>query len=72
VSSERLPLFHALDVRVDKTWKFDAWKLAFYVDIQNIYNQENVEGLRYNFNYTEREYTTGLPILPSLGLRGEF
>jgi outer membrane receptor protein involved in Fe transport len=72
VSSERLPLFHALDVRVDKRFTFAAWKFSFYVDIQNIYNQENAETLRYNFNFTERAYTTGLPILPSIGLRGEF
>jgi hypothetical protein len=41
------------------------------VDIQNVYNQGNAEGLSYNYNYTKREYVTGLPFLPSLGLRGE-
>ena len=70
--SERLPLFHQLDLRVDKAWQFSAWKLSAYLDIQNSYNNQNVEGIAYNFNYTARQYVTGLPILPSIGLRGEF
>ncbi len=71
-NGERLPLFHQLDLRVDKTWKFKAWQLGMYWDIQNVYNQGNVEGVSYNYNSTQRTYATGLPILPSFGLRGEF
>jgi TonB family protein len=68
----RLPMFHQLDIRVDKTWKFRAWQLAAYLDVQNVYNQGNVEGVSNNFNFTQQTYATGLPILPSLGLRAEF
>jgi TonB family protein len=71
-NSERLPLFHQLDVRVDKAWQFEAWKLSAYLDVQNAYNQQNVEGIVYNYNFTERQFITGIPILPSIGLRGEF
>ena len=71
-NSERLPLFHQLDLRVDKTWTFALWKMSAYLDIQNVYNQQNVEGINYNYNFTARQYSTGLPILPSFGLRGEF
>ncbi|WP_434046941.1 MULTISPECIES: TonB-dependent receptor domain-containing protein [Sorangium] len=70
--SERLPAFHQLDVRLDKTWKFRTWKLSAYLDVQNVYNNANSEAIQYNFNYTARQYVTGLPILPSFGLRGEF
>lgn len=70
--SERLPLFHQLDIRIDKRWKFKLWELSAYLDIQNIYNHANTEGLDYNFNYTTRQNVSGLPILPSVGLRGEF
>ena len=72
VYGERLPLFHQLDIRVDKTWTFASWKLGFYADIQNTYNHANVEGVSYNYNYTQRTFASGLPLLPSLGLRGEF
>jgi len=69
--TERLPLFHQLDIRVDKRWKFSNWQLSAYLDIQNVYNHANSEGLQYNFNFTTRQYVSGLPILPSIGLRGE-
>jgi hypothetical protein len=64
-------MFHQLDIRVDQTWQFTHWKLSAYLDVQNVYNAANVEGLSYNYDYTRRTYTTGLPIIPSLGLRGE-
>jgi hypothetical protein len=71
-NSERLPLFHQLDVRVDKTWQFTDWKFSTYLDIINVYNNQAVEGVVYNYNYTQQNYQTGLPIIPSIGLRGEF
>ncbi|HEU4536418.1 MAG TPA: TonB-dependent receptor plug domain-containing protein, partial [Polyangiaceae bacterium] len=71
--SQRLPLFHQLDVRVDKTWTFaNGVKLGAYLDLWNAYNRGNVEDASYNFNFTRSTYQTGLPILPSVGLRGEF
>ena len=70
--SERLPTFHQLDLRVDKRWEFQTWKLSTYLDVINVYNRGNVEALDYNYNFTQRIYQTGLPFLPSLGIRGEF
>jgi TonB family protein len=71
-NSERLPLFHQLDIRVDKRWKFKSWQLSAYLDLQNVYNYANAEGISYNFNYTARQYVSGLPILPNIGLRADF
>lgn len=70
--SERLPLSHQLDIRVDKRWQFKDWRLSAYLDIQNVYSHQAVEAYVYNFDYSQRGYQTGLPIIPSLGLRGEF
>ncbi len=70
--TERLPIFHALDLRVDKTWRFKSWQMTAYLDIQNAYNQQNAEGILYNYNFTQRTYVTGLPIIPSFGARAEF
>ncbi|MBX3190306.1 MAG: TonB family protein [Labilithrix sp.] len=68
----RNPMFHQLDVRVDKTWQIgEGFKLSAYLDIYNIYNAGNVEGVSYNYNYTLSTQATGIPFLPSLGLRGE-
>jgi TonB family protein len=70
--SRRIPTFHQLDLRVDKTWTFKAAKLTAYLDLQNAYNRANPEGVRYNYRYTNPQWQTGLPVIPSLGIRGEF
>jgi hypothetical protein len=70
--SGRLADFNQLDVRLDKTWTFNRWKLGLYLDIQNVYNYQSEENVTYNFNYTQRARVAGLPIVPALGIRGEF
>jgi TonB family protein len=70
--SQRLPDFFQLDARLDKRFIFDAWTLVVYVDVQNVTNQANPEALFYNHNYSQSAYVTGIPILPTLGLRGEW
>lgn len=68
---ERLPSFQQLDIRVDKIWKWPGFLLNAYLDVQNVYNAANVEGLTYNFNFSQRQFGQSLPFLPNLGLRGE-
>jgi hypothetical protein len=72
VNSERAGLFHRLDVRVEKKWTFSEWfALAVYLDIQNVYNATNSEGLAYDYRYRTSVNLPSLPIIPSLGVRGE-
>lgn len=71
INSGRAPLFHRLDVRIEKKWAFDLWKFAIFLDVQNVYNATNSEGTIYNFDYTESTALNGLPIIPALGMRGE-
>jgi hypothetical protein len=70
--SQRLSNFHQLDVRFDKTWTFDRWRLSVYLDIQNLYNYRSEESRQYNFNFTQSQPVTGLPFVPDLGIRGDF
>jgi hypothetical protein len=67
----RTPVFHQLDLRVDKTWKFPRWQLTGYLDIQNVYSYQAPGGRIYNYDFAQSAYGEGLPILPSIGLRGE-
>jgi len=69
--SRRLPDFFQLDLRADKEWDFGTSKLSVYLDVQNVTNRTNAEGLIYNFDYTESAYLPGLPIFPSMGIRWE-
>lgn len=70
--SKRLPDFFQLDVRIDKRFVFQRWMLAVYLDVQNVTNRYNTETILYNYNYTQQHALYGLPILPSLGIRGEW
>ncbi|HEY1585831.1 MAG TPA: TonB-dependent receptor, partial [Polyangia bacterium] len=72
VYSARLPAFNQLDLRVDKTFTFNRWKLLVYLDLENVYAAQSAEGVAYNYNFTKPEYLSGLPFLPVLGFRGEF
>jgi TonB family protein len=69
--SERLPLFHQLDIRIDKRWQLKNARLSTYLDVQNVYNHAAQEATVYNFDFTKKSYQTGIPIIPSLGLRLE-
>ncbi len=70
-NSARNPLFHRLDLRVEKQFHVAGHRCAGYLDLQNAYNRQNRESTAYNFDYSERADTPGLPLLPSLGIKGE-
>jgi TonB family protein len=71
-NSLRVPTFHQLDVRIDKTWTFDAWMLDAYLDVLNAYNHRSIEGSAYSYDYSQHAYFEGLPVIPTLGLKGSF
>ena len=72
IFSSRNSAFHQLDIRVDKRWIYNRWMFNAYLDIQNVYNRANAEGVQYNFDFTQQKVRQGIPIYPILGLRGEF
>ena len=70
--SARNPAFSQLDARVERTFTFDYWVLGVYLDVQNVLNRENPEGILYDYRFRESAALRGLPILPILGVRGRF
>jgi hypothetical protein len=40
--------------------------------VQNAYNRGNPESIQYNYDASAKQYATGLPIIPSIGVRAEF
>lgn len=69
--SGRLPAFFALDLRVDKEWTFETWRLSLFVDVTNVSNRQNPVTQQYSFDYKTSIYFNDLPIFPSFGLKGE-
>lgn len=70
--SERLPMFHQLDLRIDYKYVFNKWILGLYLDVINVYNARVGEEYRYNYNFTEVEAVRGISLFTILGVRGEF
>ncbi len=71
-NSDRFPVFHQLDVRIDKAWIWKLASLTLYLDVQNVYNAQNVEFWNYAFDFSQRAPIAGLPIIPSVGTKLEF
>jgi len=70
--SERFDDFIQLDFRIDRKFVYKLWLLSAYLDIQNLTNNKNGQGISYNFDYSENEPASGIPVFPIIGLRGEF
>jgi hypothetical protein len=68
----RFPVFHQLDLRIDKSWLLQRVEVGAYLDVQNVYNRLNPEAFIYSVDYSRRVDAIGLPILPSIGVRVDY
>jgi hypothetical protein len=72
IYSQRFEAFKQLDLRVDRKFIYDTWILTAYLDILNITNSVNPQSIEYSYDYTQNKKVRGLPILPTIGVKGEF
>ncbi|MCG8556016.1 MAG: TonB family protein [Proteobacteria bacterium] len=72
LNSARAPSFHQMDLRVDKTWVYDVWRLSAYLSVINAYNRKNPQGIVYNYDFSDSDVQGGLPIIPIIGVKGEW
>ena len=70
VNSERAPMHHQLDLRVDYSWQWGRTALTAFLDVQNVYLNESVVTYFYNYDFTQRAAFKSLPLVPSFGVRG--
>ena len=70
--SARASDFFQIDIRIDKEWLLKTWKLALYLDMQNISNRANQESVEFSYDFQRLIPSNGLPFIPSFGLRGEY
>ena len=73
-NSARYPAYHELDLRAQKRWEIGpSGSITAYLDLINVYGNDRVTGIRCNFDYTRCSYDKfPIPLIPSLGIRGEF
>src|SRR6478735_837182 len=71
-NSIRIPAFVQLDARLSKRFTMSWGKAEIYVDVQNVTNHQNPEEIVYDYRYANKNYITGLPVLPVAGARLEW
>jgi TonB family protein len=67
---DRVQAFHRLDIRIDRDFDLGFMTGSVFLDIQNVYNAPNAEGVLYSYDYSQSAPLPGLPILPTIGIRG--
>lgn len=72
IYSQRFEAFNQLDIRIDRKYIYDKWILSAYLDIQNIMNSKNPQSIEYAYDYSKKTKVRGLPILPTIGVKGEY
>ncbi len=70
--SQRLPDYQRLDIRLEKTWRFEMWKLSAYVEVINLLNSPNPISRDYNRDYSRYQDVNQIPRLPYFGLTANF
>jgi hypothetical protein len=71
-NAERLPVFHRLDVRVDRKFRSFGRHASLFAEMQNLYNHRSV--IEYSWNQKTREVYAEkqLGLLPVVGINVEF
>jgi len=72
IYSQRFDAFNQFDIRIDRKYVYDTWILTVYLDIQNLLNTKNSQRVEYSYDYSDKSKASGLPILPTFGVKGEF
>ncbi len=70
--SVRLADYLRMDVRADYAVRFDRWTFHWYLELLNVFDRANPQGLSYSDDYAETEQVNNFPFLPSIGLGIEF
>ena len=68
----RLPLFYALDLRIERHFRRRWLDVVPYLEILNLTNHTNVEEFAYDEQFASRSNITGLPILAVTGVSVRF
>ena len=69
---KRLAPFHQLDLRIEKSWTWDNVRISAYMDLINAYFHTSPDYAIPNYDLSGvKPLSLSLPLLPSLGIRGE-
>src|SRR5262249_46910654 len=53
INSQRAPIHHEIDLRVDYNWKWGSTAMLLYLDIQNVYFNRSIITYFYSYDYSQ-------------------
>jgi outer membrane receptor protein involved in Fe transport len=68
--NKREPPYYELDLYADRDVLYDTWKLTWRFGIEYLALKPQVQGVQYNYDYSELKYFRGVPPIPYLEVRG--
>ncbi len=69
---KRLPSYHRLDLRLERSFTTGWGVLRTYAEVANAYDRSNVYQANYDKSYTRVNNYLTLPLLPTIGIAAEF
>ncbi|MBN2370271.1 MAG: TonB-dependent receptor [Vicinamibacteria bacterium] len=72
INAERAPLYHRLDVRLDRRFSFGWGNFVAYIEVDNVYDRKNIRFETWNSNTRQREFEYQAGLLPIAGINVEF
>jgi hypothetical protein len=77
LNTVRLPAYARFDLRCDKSWAFQRWKLTLYGEVLNLTNHDNriyisISGVNPTTLQTTIQTEQELPVTPTAGMAFEF
>jgi len=76
LNAKRLPEYHRLDLRLSRQWKLSRGELTFFLDLQNVYDRQNVSGFEIVVEEDQEIILQSVEAwpgaFPSLGLSWKF
>lgn len=70
--SDRMPPYQKVEARIERRWDLRTWNLRAYFELWWVPPGNNKLYPVYSFDYSERAYVVGPPLVPLIGLRAGF
>ncbi|MFW7381516.1 MAG: TonB-dependent receptor plug domain-containing protein [Oligoflexus sp.] len=68
-NSQRVPDTTSFSLFAQMESAFDQWTLITRFGVEEYQFRDSSPNIQYNYNYTKKDYTTGLPVIPFIELR---
>ena len=72
VNTVRYPVYHSLNIRVDRRFLFANTNIVLYISLWNAYNQQNIASYFWNKDENKPDKQYQWSLLPIFGLEYEF